>query len=122
VSRAIQEPWEHTVYNLRLVSAANSIFASFNNSRSCKDALDMSFVLAILSDKLAPKSNFTAVNIPDLTGKVVIVTGANTGAWTSEAASIDHANIFLSGIGKETAKVLVTYVGPRFIFQLNTSV
>lgn len=34
---------------------------------------------SLLSEIFPPKSNFTADDIPDLAGKVVVVTGANTG-------------------------------------------
>jgi len=40
----------------------------------------MGIVFSFLNEGLPPKSKFNVENIPDLTGKVIIVTGANTGA------------------------------------------
>ncbi|KAI6032762.1 hypothetical protein F5J12DRAFT_796251 [Pisolithus orientalis] len=50
----------------------------------------MGQIPSILSELAPPKPKFTAENVPDMTGKVVLVTGAN------------------AGIGKETARVLLT--------------
>lgn len=37
-------------------------------------------IRAVLSEAYPPKPTFKVEDIPDLTGKVMIVTGANTGA------------------------------------------
>lgn len=41
----------------------------------------MGAVLAIMRETFPPASKFSVDDIPDLTGKVVIVTGANTGMY-----------------------------------------
>jgi hypothetical protein len=39
----------------------------------------MGIVLSIINESFPPRSKFNVEDIPDLSGKVIIVTGANTG-------------------------------------------
>jgi len=43
----------------------------------------MGLVLSIISESFPPKSKFNVEDIPDLSGKVIIVTGANSGQYRS---------------------------------------
>jgi retinol dehydrogenase-12 len=52
----------------------------------------MSVAKALISQSIPPKSKFSVDDIPDLSGKVIIVTGANT------------------GVGYETAKVRTIFI------------
>lgn len=66
----------------------------------------MGQIPSLFGQTFPPKSRFHVEDIPDLSGKVMIVTGANTG----EFLYIEYGNPQVhdpsrSGIGKETAKV-----------------
>ncbi|KAF8442815.1 hypothetical protein L210DRAFT_3445398 [Boletus edulis BED1] len=57
----------------------------------------MGIYLSLWTQSIPPKSRFDVSDIPDLTGKVIVVTGANT------------------GIGKETAKALLQHNAKVYI-------
>lgn len=71
----------------------------------------MGIVSSILNEGFPPKSKFAVEDILDLTGKVIIVTGANTGmSLSSLLITALTSPLFESntGIGKETAKASTT--------------
>jgi retinol dehydrogenase 12 len=49
----------------------------------------MGLLISLVMQTFPPKPKFTSDNIPDLSGRVVIVTGANTGI------GFDTAKVFL---------------------------
>ncbi|KAF9485786.1 NAD(P)-binding protein [Pholiota conissans] len=61
----------------------------------------MGVVYSLINEGYPPETKFTPANIPDLTGKVIIVTGANT------------------GVGKETAKALLEHNAKVYIASRN---
>lgn len=68
----------------------------------------MGIVLSIINESFPPKSKFNVEDIPDLSGKVIIVTGANTGQYAPSffhCSSASNYRCFNQGIGKETARV-----------------
>jgi glutamyl-tRNA reductase len=66
------------------------------------DSEIMGGLVSLWSESFPPASKFTPEDIPDLSGKVMIVTGANT------------------GIGKETAKALLAHNAKVYIAARNT--
>jgi hypothetical protein len=45
----------------------------------------MGVMLSFINEAFPPKSEFKVQDIPDLSGKVIIVTGANTGQYASSS-------------------------------------
>lgn len=62
-----------------------------------------------MKEAFPPATQFPVEDIPDLSGKVMIVTGANTGTHCDYDHLVYSAEfpilVFYIGIGKETAKV-----------------
>ncbi|KAG6891648.1 hypothetical protein C0992_012697 [Termitomyces sp. T32_za158] len=59
----------------------------------------MGVTVSYISEALPPRPTFAVDDIPDLTGRVVIVTGANTG--TAEALLAHNAKVYIAARNKE---------------------
>jgi len=66
----------------------------------------MGLVLSYLISSFPPASHFTVKDIPDLSGKVIIVTGANTGIGkeTAKALLSHNAKVYIAARSKEKAE------------------
>ena len=68
----------------------------------------MGSVLAIIRENHPPKPTFKVDDVPDLEGKVIIITGANAG----EKLFMSIRRLIFSvlvGVGKETAKASLSW-------------
>ncbi|KAF9524290.1 NAD-binding protein [Crepidotus variabilis] len=66
-------------------------------------------ISALYSQSFPPKSKFTVDDIPDLTGRIVIVTGANVGVGkeTAKALLSHNAKVYLAARNKEKAEAAI---------------
>ncbi|KDR82951.1 hypothetical protein GALMADRAFT_238648 [Galerina marginata CBS 339.88] len=66
----------------------------------------MGIVPSVINQSWPPKSQFTVDDIPDLTGKVIIVTGANTGVGkeTAKALLAHNAKVYVAARSQEKAE------------------
>ncbi|KAG6823031.1 hypothetical protein H0H92_011664 [Tricholoma furcatifolium] len=60
-----------------------------------------------LSQSFPPKSAFSVNDIPDLTGRVMIVTGANTGKETAKALLAHNAKVYIAARNKEKTEAAI---------------
>ncbi|KAG6890603.1 hypothetical protein C0995_006579 [Termitomyces sp. Mi166 len=69
----------------------------------------MGIVPSMLTESLPPASKFSMDDIPDLTGKVAIVTGANTGVGkeTVRALLAHNAKVYLAARNSDKAKAAI---------------
>ncbi|PPQ73153.1 hypothetical protein CVT26_014819 [Gymnopilus dilepis] len=69
----------------------------------------MGIVSSLISQSFPPKSKFTVDDIPDLSGKVIIVTGANTGIGreTAKALLAHNAKVYIAARNKEKTEPVI---------------
>ncbi|KAG5652887.1 hypothetical protein H0H81_003250 [Sphagnurus paluster] len=63
----------------------------------------MGLIHSFYTQSFPPKSKFSVNDIPDLTGRVIIVTGGNTGIGkeTAKALLAHNANVYIAGRSQE---------------------
>ncbi|TFK74636.1 NAD(P)-binding protein [Pluteus cervinus] len=70
----------------------------------------MGIVASMISESFPPKSKFNVSDIPDLSGKVMIVTGGNTGVGkeTVKALLQHNAKVYLAGRSQDRCQTAIT--------------
>jgi len=69
----------------------------------------MSVAKALINQSIPPKSQFSVDDIPDLSGKVIIVTGANTGVGyeTAKALLLHNAKVYMANRSIEKSEAAI---------------
>ncbi|KAF5323258.1 hypothetical protein D9619_013520 [Psilocybe cf. subviscida] len=67
----------------------------------------MGGLMSLWTESFPPPSKFSYEDIPDLSGKVMIVTGANTGKETAKALLSRNAKVYIAARNPEKATLAI---------------